>query len=220
MLALIKIPAHLGYLALFALVGAESTGVPVPGETALIAAGVLAHDGRFSLPLVIAVAAAGAIIGDNLGYLIGRTGGRALLERPGPLARHRRAILAKGDPFFQRHGAKAVFLGRWVAGLRIAAAWLAGINRMRWPVFVFWNALGGIAWATSVGLAAYYLGHAAERIFKVTGVAGIAAAAVILAAYLIWRRRQRRHATGANSRSLESGALQAQPPPRPRHEPR
>jgi undecaprenyl-diphosphatase len=192
MLALIKIPAHLGYLALFALVGAESTGVPVPGETALITAGVLAHSGRFSLPLVIVVAAGGAIVGDNLGYLIGRTGGRALLARPGLLERYRRAILAKGEPFFERHGPKAVFLGRWVAGLRIAAAWLAGINRMPWPTFVFWNALGGTAWATSVGLLAYFLGHAAAQIFKVTGVAGVAVAALILAGYLVWRRRRGR----------------------------
>ena len=193
--ALIKIPAHLGYLALFALVGAESTGVPVPGETALITAGVLAHRGTFSLPLVIIVAAAGAIVGDNLGYLLGRTGGRALLERPGPFERHRRAIIAKGEPFFQRHGPKAVFLGRWVAGLRIAAAWLAGINRMPWPTFLFWNALGGIAWATSVGLLAYFLGHAAAQIFKVTGLAGVGVAALALAAYLFWRHR-RRHGGG------------------------
>jgi undecaprenyl-diphosphatase len=191
MLALIKIPAHLGYLALFALVGAESTGVPVPGETALITAAVLAHQGHFTLPLVIAIAAAGAIVGDNLGYLLGRTGGRALLQRPGLLERHRRAILAKGEPFFARHGPKAVFLGRWIAGLRIAAAWLAGIDRMPWPTFLFWNAVGGITWATSVGLLAYYLGAAAEHIFKITGLAGVALAAVILAAYLLWRRHRR-----------------------------
>jgi membrane-associated protein len=192
MLALIKIPTHLGYLVLFALVGAESTGVPVPGETALITAGVLAHHRRFAIALVIATAAVAAIAGDNLGYLIGRTGGRRLLERPGFLERYRRQILIKGEPFFERHGPKAVFLGRWVAGLRIAAAWLAGINRMPWPVFVFWNALGGIAWATSVGLLAYYVGAAAERIFKLTGLVGIAAALLVSAAYLLWRRRRNR----------------------------
>jgi undecaprenyl-diphosphatase len=189
MLGLIKIPAHLGYLVLFALVGAESTGVPVPGETALITAGVLARRGGFNIALVIAIAAAGAIVGDNLGYLIGRTGGRRLLERPGFLERYRRQILTKGEPFFERHGPKAVFLGRWVAGLRIAAAWLAGINRMPWPTFLFWNALGGIAWAASVGLLAYYVGAAAERIFKLTGLVGIAAALLVAAAYFLWRRR-------------------------------
>jgi membrane protein YqaA with SNARE-associated domain len=127
-LALLNIPSHLGYLVLFALVGAESTGVPVPGETALITAAVLARHGRLNIALVIAIAAVAAMVGDNLGYLIGRTGGRRLLERPGLLEHHRSQIIDKGEPFFERHGPKAVFLGRWVAGLRIAAAWLAGIN--------------------------------------------------------------------------------------------
>ena len=188
MLALIKLPAHLGYLILFGLIGAESSGLPVPGESAVITAGILAHDGQLQIQLVIVIAAAAAIVGDNIGYVIGRTGGRRLLERPGFLQRHRRAILVKGEPFFAKHGPKAVFLGRWVAGLRIAAAWLAGINRMPWPIFAFWNALGGIAWASSVGLLAYYLGPTAERIFKVVGVSGIAIALLAAASYFTWRR--------------------------------
>ena len=161
--ALIHLPAHLGYLILFALTAAESAGVPVPGETALITGGVLAHHGQFDIALVVAVAAAGAIAGDNIGYLIGRAGGRRLLERPGPLEDHRRAVLRHGEPFFAKHGPKAVFLARWVVGVRLAAAWLAGINRMHWLTFAFWNALGGIAWATTVGLAAYVLGPAAPE---------------------------------------------------------
>ncbi|MEY2516693.1 MAG: hypothetical protein QOJ89_4051 [bacterium] len=192
LLALITLPRRLGYLILFALVGVESAGVPVPGETALVTGGVLAHRGQFSIELIIVVAAAAAIIGDNLGYLIGRTGGRRLLERPGFLEQHRRAILIRGEPFFAKHGAQAVFLGRWVAGLRIAASWLAGINKMPWPVFVFWNALGGIAWAASVGLLAYYLGPTAERVFKTVGIVGVSAAAVMIAAFVVWRRFDRR----------------------------
>ncbi len=191
LLALIKLPTHLGYLILFALVGAESSGIPVPGETALITGGVLARHGEFHIGPVILVAACGAIVGDNIGYLIGRTGGRRLLERPGFLEKHRRAILTAGEPFFAKHGPKAVFLGRWVAGLRIAAAWLAGINRMPWPVFVFWNALGGVAWATSVGLLAYFLGPTAERLFKYVGIAGVGAAVLALAAFLAWRHLRR-----------------------------
>ncbi|MGI8800734.1 MAG: DedA family protein [Solirubrobacteraceae bacterium] len=197
MLALIKLPAHLGYLILFGLVGAESTGVPVPGETALITAGILARHGQFRIWLVIVIAASAAIIGDNIGYLIGRTGGRKLLERPGFMEKHRREILVKGEPFFTKHGPKAVFLGRWVAGLRIAAAWLAGINRMPWPIFVFWNALGGIAWATSVGLLAYYLGPTAERIFKAVGIIGIALAVLALAGYFAWRHFHRQHSAAS-----------------------
>jgi undecaprenyl-diphosphatase len=187
-LALIHLPTHLGYLVLFALVAGESAGVPVPGETALITAGVLATHGRLTIELVIVVAAAGAIVGDNIGYLIGRSGGRRLLERPGPFAKRRRDILRHGEPFFARHGPKAVFLGRWVAGLRIAAAWLAGINRMHWLTFAFWNALGGLAWATSVGLLAYYLGPTAEQIFKTVGLVGVAVAALAIIAFLTWRR--------------------------------
>jgi undecaprenyl-diphosphatase len=197
LIALIHIPRHLGYLILFGLVGAESTGVPVPGETALITAGVLSRHGEFQIELVIAIAAAAAIVGDNLGYLIGRKGGRALLLKPGPLLHHRKKIIEHGEPFFQRHGPKAVFLGRWFAGLRIAAAWLAGINHMDWKVFLFWNALGGIAWATSVGLAAYLLGPAAEHLFKVFGLAGVGVFAVIVAGFLLWRRFRSDRATKA-----------------------
>jgi undecaprenyl-diphosphatase len=193
-LALVSLSMHLGYLVVFVLVGVESAGVPVPGETALITAGVLAHRGQFSIELVIAVAAGAAIIGDNVGYLIGRTGGRRLLERPGLLEGHRRAVLRTGEPFFARHGPKAVFLGRWVAGLRIAAAWLAGITKMPWPVFLLWNALGGIAWATSVGLLAYYLGRTAERVFKAAGIAGIIAAVLVAGGVVTWRRMQHRRA--------------------------
>lgn len=188
LIALINLPAHLGYLILFALIGVESAGVPVPGETALVTAGVLSHHGQFQIEVVIAIAAAAAIVGDQVGYVIGRTAGRRLLERPGFLQEHRRAVLRRGEPFFAKHGPKAVFLGRWVAVLRIAASWLAGINRMPWPVFTFWNALGGVAWATSVGLLAYYLGPAAEHVFKVIGVAGVAAIALAVAGLLAWRR--------------------------------
>lgn len=176
-----------GYLALAGLVGAESLGVPVPGETALIAAGILASNGRFQIALVIAVAAAGAIIGDNLGYLIGRKGGRRLLEHPGPLENRRRAVLRKGEPFFKRHGPKAVFLGRWVSGLRIAAAWLAGINCMRWRTFLFWNALGGIAWATSIGLLAYELGPTAKHLIKTGGLVAVGVVVALVVAVLLFR---------------------------------
>jgi membrane-associated protein len=187
-LALIHIPAHLGYLILFGLIAAESAGVPLPGETALITGGVFAQRGELELALVIPIAAAAAIIGDNVGYVIGRTGGRRLLERDGFLEHHRREIIRRGEPFFARHGPKAVFLGRWMTGLRIAAAWLAGINHMEWRTFVFWNALGGIAWATSVGLLAYFAGPTVEHMVKYVGFAGAALAVLALAVYLLWRR--------------------------------
>jgi undecaprenyl-diphosphatase len=192
--AIFSVPSHLGLVALALLVGAESTGLPVPGETALIAGGVLAKGGSLNIVAVIAVAAAAAIVGDNLGYLIGRIGGRRLLEAPGPLERHRHEVIRRGEPFFEKHGPKAVFLGRWVTGLRIAAAWLAGITHMRWTTFFFWNMLGGIAWATSVGLAAYLLGDAVKRIIEVGGLAAVAVIVLILlvAGYIAWRRHKAR----------------------------
>lgn len=191
-LALLSVPKHVGYLAVALLVGIESTGVPVPGETALIAAGILAHDGGMEIAVVIATAAAAAVVGDNLGYLIGRLGGRRLLEAPGPLEHHRLSVIEKGEPFFDRHGPKAVFLGRWVAGLRIAAAWLAGITHMRWRTFFFWNLLGGIAWATSVGLAAYLLGPVAKKVVEDFGIGAIVLLVVAVATYAVWRWRGRR----------------------------
>jgi membrane protein DedA with SNARE-associated domain len=112
---------------------------------------------------VIPIAAGAAIVGDNIGYTIDRRGARTLLLLPGPFRSRREAVPAQGEPFFERHGPKAVFLGRWTAVLRIAVAWLAGAHRMRWPVFSLWNALGAIAWATVVGLLAYLLGDAVER---------------------------------------------------------
>jgi membrane protein DedA with SNARE-associated domain len=186
--AIIDIPPNLGYAAVFALIAVETMGIPVPGETALIAAALLAHDGQLEIVPLVLIASAAAIIGDNVGFAIGRHGGRRLFERPGPFHQHRLRVLERGEPFFERHGPKAVFLGRWVAGLRIASAWLAGMNKMRWPTFLFWNALGGIVWACATGFAVYALGDVAERILSVAGpvAAGLTVAAIV--AVVVWRR--------------------------------
>ena len=190
--ALVDIPPNVGYSVVFALIAVETMGIPVPGETALITAALLAHDGKMNIVPLIALAAAAAIIGDNVGFAIGRKGGRRLFELPGPFHRHRMEALAVGEPFFARHGPKAVFLGRWVAGLRIASAWLAGMNKMHWPRFLFWNALGGICWATSIGLGVYIAGHAFEQVL---GVGGIVAAGVVSGALIgvfVWKRMRAR----------------------------
>jgi membrane protein DedA with SNARE-associated domain len=190
---LVDVAGNIGLPVLFALIAVESMGVPLPGETALFTAAILASKGKLSIEAVIAVAAAGAILGDNVGYLIGRKAGRRLLEAPGPFERHRRAVIAYGQPFFDRHGPKAVFLGRFVSGLRITAAWLAGVNRMRWRDFLFWNATGGVVWATAVGILAYSFGHAAESAIKTAGLIGLIGAVVIaIAVWVLVRRRHRR----------------------------
>jgi membrane-associated protein len=190
--AIIDIPPNLGYAAVFALIAVETMGIPVPGETALIAAALLAHDGQLEIVPLVIVASAAAILGDNVGFAIGRHGGRRLFERPGPFHQHRLRVLEHGERFFQRHGPKAVFLGRWVAGLRIASAWLAGMNRMSWPTFLFWNALGGIVWACATGFAVYALGDVAERIFSVAGPAAAGLFVVAVIAFVVWRRRRSR----------------------------
>jgi membrane protein DedA with SNARE-associated domain len=191
--AIIDVASNVGLPVLFVLIAVETMGVPVPGETALVTAAIVASKGRLPIEGVIAVAAAAAILGDNVGFAIGRRYGRRLLTADGPFKRHRARVIEIGEPFFDRHGPKAVFLGRWVSGLRITAAWMAGANRMGWPVFTFYNALGGIAWATSVGLAAYCAGGSAEKIIHTVGIAGAGAAvAAGLGIYLVLRRRRRR----------------------------
>lgn len=168
---LLTVPANLGYGALFGLIAAESAGVPVPGESSLIAASLLAAAGQLSLPLVIAIAAAAAVIGDNLGYWAGRRGGRALLLRSGPLAGHRRHLVERGEVFFARHGAKTVFLGRWVTGVRVVAAVLAGAGHMPWRQFLLYNLLGAITWAAGIAVIATLLGPIGTAVVYGAGVA-------------------------------------------------
>ena len=176
---------HHGLPILFAVVLVESFGVPLPGETALIAFGVLAAQGHYSIALVIAIAAAAAIIGDNLGYwLIGRLGGRALFRRWRWLNQYSDRVLPRAEALMQRHGGKTVFFGRFVSILRYTVAWVAGLSRMQWSRFLFWNAAGGIAWATAVGLTAYYAGQAAADAIARYGL--YAAAIVIVVVIVGW----------------------------------
>ena len=194
----LSVARDVGYPVLFALVAIETMGIPVPGETAIFTAGILASREELSIEIVIAVAASAAIIGDNIGFMIGRRLGRRLLLAPGPLEGHRRRVIEVGEPFFERHGPKAVFLGRWITGLRITSAWLAGVNRMPWPTFLFWNALGGIFWATTVALVAYFLGRGAERVFNAAGLGG--AGVVVVAGVIVWLVVRRRERAGTRRR--------------------
>ena len=190
---LIDIPENVGYVAVAVFVGVEASGVPMPGEAALIAAAVLASQGKLSIELVIAIAAVSAIVGDNIGFLLGRRYGRRLLERPGRTKVRRQVALARGEQLFDRHGAKAVFLGRWIALLRIWAAWLAGIAGMRWRSFLLWNALGGIGWALFFGLLGYWGGEATAHLVARLGVGAAIAIGLGVAGFWVWLHlRQRR----------------------------
>jgi len=192
-LALFDIPDHLGYAALALFVGVEASGVPVPGETALITSSVLASQGELSIWLVIPIAAAAAIVGDNVGYLLGTRFGRRFMVRPGRTQERRLELLRRGDELFARHGPKAVFFGRWIAGLRIWAAWLAGMTSMSWRSFLLWNALGGVAWAIWFGLLGYFGGEAAAHLVAKLGVAAaVAVGAAVLVLWVIFKRRAAR----------------------------
>jgi membrane-associated protein len=192
---LFSVPTNLGYVALAGLIAGETMGIPLPGETALIAAGILASEGHLSIELVIVIAAGAAIVGDNVGFWLGRKGGRRLLELPGPLQHHRQRLIERGERIFERHGGKTVFFGRWFSGLRIASAWLAGVNRMPWGTFLVYNALGGVAWAVSVGMLSYWAGHSADDVLKTVGIGGLAVALLVLGGFVLWRWRRARTAS-------------------------
>ena len=186
---------HHGLPLLSVVVMIESFGIPLPGETALIAFGVLASQGHYGIEWVIVAAAAGAIVGDNLGYwLIGRLGGRALFRRWRWLNTYADRVLPRAERLMERHGGKTVFLGRFVSVLRYTVAWIAGLSRMGWWRFLFWNAAGGIVWATAVGLIAYYSGRAAADAIQRYGLYAAAAVAVAIALGWITIRRSRRRA--------------------------
>jgi membrane protein DedA with SNARE-associated domain len=185
---------HHGLPLLFLAIMLESFGIPLPGETALIAFGVLAAEGHYSIVTVIVLAAAAAIIGDNLGYwLIGRLGGRELLRRWGWLRQYSERVLPRAERVMDRHGGKTVFFGRFVAVLRYTVAWIAGLTRMRWWRFLFWNAAGGIAWAIAIGLLAYYAGKAVAGAIQHYGLyAALGLIAVIIVGIVVVRLVQRR----------------------------
>src|SRR3954454_23889554 len=182
-----------GLLVLFLLIAMESAGIPLPGETALVAAGVLASRGKLDIVAVILVAATAAIVGDNVGYWVGRLGGRKLLHRWALLERHASRVLPWSERFFKRHGGKTIFLARFIAVLRVTAAWLAGISKMHWWLFFLWNAAGGIVWAVPVGLVAYYAGHAAAAAISRYGlIAGVAIVVLLVVGAFVFRFVRRR----------------------------
>ena len=178
---------------MFVLLTLESFGQPVPGETALIACSVLASQGSLKIGWVVVVGVLAAIVGDNLGYWAARKGGRPLLERHRLTRTYAEKYLPRGERFFAKHGGKAVFFGRFVAVLRVTAAWIAGLTHMRWWRFLAWNAAGGIVWATGVSLISYYLGDAAAQAIGRYGLFA-AGGAVLLTAlgFLVVKQLEKR----------------------------
>lgn len=182
-----------GYWVVAAVIMLESMGLPLPGETTLVTTAIFAGTTHhLHIGLVIAAAAAGAIVGDNLGYGIGRRFGAGLLRDYGHLLRITPRRIRLGQFLFDRHGGKLVFFGRFVAVLRALAALLAGMNGMNWSRFLFFNAAGGIVWATAYGSAAYLFGEQVERLRGPVAVVGLgfAVVAVIVATWVVRRHEQ------------------------------
>ena len=202
--------AHLiqtyGYWAIGGIVALESMGFPLPGETVLVAAAIYAgttHD--LEILFVIVAAATGSVLGNIVGFWIGREGGYRLLLRYGHYVRLTERKIKLGQYLFLRHGGKIVFFSRFVAVLRAVAALLAGANRMNWSRFLLANAASGVVWATLYGVGAYYLGKEAHFLTKYTGIAVAVAAIMLLGGAIILVRRQ-----GAR---LEAEAEKALPGP-------
>ncbi|WP_232629857.1 DedA family protein [Methylobacterium sp. Leaf118] len=186
--------AHYGYLAVFVIITLESAGVPLPGETILITAAVYAGStGGLNIVLIVAAAAGAAILGDNLGYWVGRRWGMPLLLRHGHLIALDHGRLKLGQYLFRAHGGKIVFFGRFTAMLRAYAAVLAGVNKLDARRFFVFNGLGGIAWASIMGFGAYWCGRSIEHI---VGPVGLALLAFVvfggLALWLFMKRHEER----------------------------
>ena len=187
---ILSLIAQYGYLIVFFGVMLESAGIPLPGETILIAAGLLAQQGKLDLGDAMLFGAMGAVAGDQIGYWIGRKGGRPFALRWGRYVLITPERLARAERFFERHGGKAVFLARFVAGLRVFGALVAGMSRMRWRTFFLYNALGGATWAVAAVLAGYLLGGSLtllERwMGRATALLGIVLV-LVAALYLAYR---------------------------------
>jgi membrane protein DedA with SNARE-associated domain len=180
-----------GYLVVFLLVLIESIGVPVPGETALIVGALYAGStGKLELWGVIAAAVLGAIIGDNIGFSIGRYGGAKFLLKHGHRIRLHEGRLKIGIWLFRRHGGKVVFWGRFVSILRTWAAFLAGVNQMQWPRFLVFNAAGAIAWATAYGVAYYVFGDVLKRLSTAIDVSLGVVGLLLVVAFVVWSKRK------------------------------
>ena len=203
---LAELIATYGYAVVALIVGLESMGLPVPGETTLVTAAIYAGTThRLSITFIVVAAIVGAIAGDNIGYAIGRRFGYRLLLRYGPRLRMNVPRIKLGQFLFDRHGGKVVFFGRFIAVLRTLAAVLAGANVMPWRRFLFFNVAGGIVWSAGYGIAAYVLGEQIERVRGPLAVVGLIAGGIAAAGFFWFVRR--------HEGALEAEAERALPGP-------
>jgi membrane protein DedA with SNARE-associated domain len=193
--------AHYGYVAVFALIMLEDFGIPVPGETALVAASAAAASGKLSIWVVALAAIAGAILGDNIGYAIGHFGGRRLVVRLGSRFGLDAAKFAHAENTFKRYGDAVVVGSRFVEVLRQLNGVIAGTMGMPWPTFLRFNALGAVLWVGAWASIGYFAGHnmaAIEALFARFHWLALCLAAAALIAYLFVRRRNTLRAAAAD----------------------
>jgi membrane protein DedA with SNARE-associated domain/membrane-associated phospholipid phosphatase len=182
---LLNLFLRFGYAAVFLGVMLENVGIPLPGETILLAAGLFASQGQFRLWMVILFATVGAVLGDNAGYLLGRKVARPFLARRGRFLLLTPARLQAIEAFFQRHGDKTIFFARFISGLRVVAALFAGLSGMRWWAFAFYNAAGALVWATAMGCLGFFFGASWALLEKWVGRGGLFALGVAALAFLL-----------------------------------
>ena len=190
---LLDLFARYGYTVVFVGVMLENAGLPVPGETALLAGAALAQFGRLSLVWVIVWAVCGAVLGDNIGFLVGRRLGRSVLERYGRRVGLTGARLQQFDRFFERYGPQTIFIARFVTGLRVFGALLAGASTVHWRVFLLYNALGALVWSIVIALVGFSLAYSwdtLERWIGRSGVVGLAVVVLIAVVAVIRNRRR------------------------------
>jgi membrane protein DedA with SNARE-associated domain len=176
-----------GYWIVFFGVMLENAGLPVPGETILLAAGFFASEGHFSVPLVMAIATTGAVLGDNGGYWIGHKVGRSLLIKYGRFVMLTEARFRSMEKYFESHGDKTVLVARFITGFRVFTALFAGATRMRWSKFFLFNVLGAISWAVVMTLLGYFFGKSWDLLEQYLKGAGIALAGVVVVAIIVYQ---------------------------------
>jgi membrane protein DedA with SNARE-associated domain len=182
-----------GYWAVFFGVMLENAGVPVPGETILLIAGYFASTGEFNIALVMLIACAGAVIGDNIGFAIGHHYGRSVLLRIGRFFFLTPKRLEHMEGYFKRHGPKTILVARFITGLRVFAALLAGASKMPWRVFFIYNVAGAILWSVIITTLGYLFGQSLPLLIKWVGRSGtIMLIAVIVIGFIVWRVRKHR----------------------------
>lgn len=185
---------HNGYWAVGAALLLENTGVPVPGETVLLLASFLAYSQHeLQLLWIIVVATLAATCGDNLGFTLGYYGGRRLLNRYQHVFRIQGETLRRGEWLFERYGAVTIFFARFVFGMRIIAGPMAGVLRMPWRKFLLFNFLGATVWVMAISSCGYLFGRQWEHLEQNVKRFDLAAAIVVLVAFVVvWWRNQRK----------------------------